>query len=175
MLRMQGYTVAVYIDHIIAIDQSFEEYLLTVLETINLFLKLGFVAHPDKSKFILAKIVEHAGFINDSEKIPTHLSDQKNQKIYEKLCVIPTKPKLTKRLLVLPQTLNQVHIQCGKRLACWWSICQAFYRKKITVKMLLTSYQLHRKWEQGKGTVPTSKCFIVKGRLIPFKQPLRLE
>ena len=91
-----------------------EHYLLTVLETINLFLKLVFVAHPDKSKFILAKIVERPGFINDSEKIATYLSDQKNQKIYEKLCVIPTKPKLTKRLLVLPQTLNQVHIMRKK-------------------------------------------------------------
>ena len=41
MLKMQGYTVAIYIDDIIAIDQSFEECLLTVVETINLFQKLG--------------------------------------------------------------------------------------------------------------------------------------
>ena len=53
MLRMQGYTVGTYIDDIIAIDQSFEECLLTVVETINLFQKLGFVIHPDKGKFIL--------------------------------------------------------------------------------------------------------------------------
>ena len=42
MLRMQGYTVAIYIDEIIAIDQSFEECLLTVAETINLFQKPEF-------------------------------------------------------------------------------------------------------------------------------------
>ena len=42
MLRMQGYTVAIYIDDIVVIDQSFEECLLTVVETINLFQKLGF-------------------------------------------------------------------------------------------------------------------------------------
>ena len=77
MLRMQGYTVAIYINDIIAIDQSFEECLLTVVETINLFQKLGFVIHPDKSKFILAKIVEYLGFITDSEKMITYLSDQK--------------------------------------------------------------------------------------------------
>ena len=52
--------------------------------------------HPDKSKFIPAKIVEYFGFIIDSEKIITYLSDQK-QKIYEKCCIIPTKPKLTIR------------------------------------------------------------------------------
>ena len=40
-LRMQGYTVAIYIDDIIAIDQSFEECFLTVVETINLSQKLG--------------------------------------------------------------------------------------------------------------------------------------
>ena len=97
MLRMQGYTVAIYIDDIIAIDQSFEECLLTVVETINLFQKLGFVIHSHKSKFIPAKIVEYPGFIIDPEKMITYLSDQKKQKNYEKCRIIPTKPKLTIR------------------------------------------------------------------------------
>ena len=97
ILRMQGYTVAIYIDDIVAIDQSFEECLLTVVETITLFQKLGFLIHPNKSKFIPAKIVEYLGFIIDSEKRITYLSDQKKQKIYEKCCIIPTKPKLTIR------------------------------------------------------------------------------
>ena len=77
MLRMQRYTVVIYTDDIIAIDQSFEECLLTVVKTINLFQKLGFLIHPDKSKFIPAKIVEYLGFITDSEKMMTYLSDQK--------------------------------------------------------------------------------------------------
>ena len=81
MLRMQRYTVAIYIDDIIAIDQSFEDRLLTVVETINLFQKLGFVIHPDKSKFIPAKIVKYLSFANDSEKLPTYLSDQKTKKL----------------------------------------------------------------------------------------------
>ena len=57
MLRMQRYTVAIYIKDITAVDQSFEECLLTVVERINLFQKMGTVIHPDKSKFIPAKIV----------------------------------------------------------------------------------------------------------------------
>ena len=97
MLRMQGYTVAIYIDYIIAIDQSFEECLLTVIETTNLLQKLGFVIHPHKSKFIPVKIVEYLGSFTDSEKMITYLSDQKKQKNYEKCCIIPTKPKLTIR------------------------------------------------------------------------------
>ena len=93
MLRKQGYTVAIYVDDIIAIDQSFEECHLTVAETINLFQKLGFVIHPDKSKFIPAKIVEYLGFIIDSEKMIAYLPDQNKQKS----CIIPMKPKLTTR------------------------------------------------------------------------------
>ena len=57
MLRMQGYTVVIYIDDTITKDQSFEECLLTVVETKYLFEKLVFVTHPDKSKFIQVKIL----------------------------------------------------------------------------------------------------------------------
>ena len=45
-------------------------------------------------------------------------------------------------------------------------------------EMLLKYYQLHGEWEQKKGTTPMSKglsSFVVKGTLIPFKQPLRRE
>ena len=80
MLRMQGYIVTIYIDNIIAVDQSFEDCLLSVVETISLFEKLGLVIHPDKSKFVPAKIVEYLGFIIDSEKITTCLSIRKNKK-----------------------------------------------------------------------------------------------
>ena len=76
--------------YIIAIDQSFKECLLNVIETINFFQKLGFVIHPDKSKFIPAKIVEYLGSIIDSEKMVTYLSDKKKEKNYEKCCIIPT-------------------------------------------------------------------------------------
>ena len=62
-----------------------------------MFQKLGFVIHPDKKKFIPAKIVEYLGFIIDSEKTITYLSDQKKPKRYEKCCIISMKPKLTIR------------------------------------------------------------------------------
>ena len=80
MQRTQEYALAIYIGDIIAIDQSFEECLLTVAETIKLFQKLGFVIHPDKSKFIPSKIVGYLSFIIDSEKMITYLSDQKKTK-----------------------------------------------------------------------------------------------
>ena len=70
---MQANTVAIYIDDIIAIDQSFEKCLLTVVETTNFFLKLGFVIHPNKSKFTPAKIVEYLGFVIDLGKMIAYL------------------------------------------------------------------------------------------------------
>ena len=65
---MQGYAVAIYIANIIAIDQGFEECLLTVVETINLFQTLDVAVHPDKNKFTPAKIMEYLGFATDSPK-----------------------------------------------------------------------------------------------------------
>ena len=64
-----------------------------MVEAINLFQKLGFVIHPDKSKLMPAKMVEYFGFTIDSEKKITYLSDQKKQKGYEKCSIIP-KPVL---------------------------------------------------------------------------------
>ena len=61
MLRMQRYTVGRYSNDIIAIGPCFEECVLAVVETINLFQKLGFVIHSDKSIIIPAKIVESLG------------------------------------------------------------------------------------------------------------------
>ena len=75
MLRMQGYAVAKYNNHVIATDKSFDTCLNTI-EGTYMFQKLDFTTDPAKSKYILAKIVEYPGFINDSEK-KWYLSDQK--------------------------------------------------------------------------------------------------
>ena len=77
---MQVYTVAIYINYIVAIDQSLEGCLLTVVKTINLFQELGFLLYSNKSKLIPAKKAQYLDFIIDSEKMVTYLSDQKKQK-----------------------------------------------------------------------------------------------
>ena len=84
---MQQYTVALYIDYIIVISQSFEECLLSVVETIILFQKPGNVIHPAKSKFIPAKIVEWFSIIIDSKKKKKNLSagSEKTKKLREML------------------------------------------------------------------------------------------
>ena len=87
ILKMQVYTVAIYIDDIISRDQSFEECLLTVVEIITLFQKLNFVIHPDKSKFTPANIVEYLGFIIGSEELCNlSIRSEKTKKRREILC-----------------------------------------------------------------------------------------
>ena len=91
---MQGHTVAIYIDDIISVDDTFESCLLSVIKTIKLFQSLGFVIHPEKSKFIPSKKVEYHGFVIDSERMVTYLSDHKKKKIYDKCHSISKKQNL---------------------------------------------------------------------------------
>ena len=89
LIRIQGHTVAIYIDDIISVYDTFESCLLTVIKTIKL--SLGFVIHPEKSKFIPSKKVEYLGFVIDSERMVTYLSDYKKKKIFDKCRSIPKK------------------------------------------------------------------------------------
>ena len=78
--RIQGHTVAIDIDDIVSVDDTFESCLLTVIKTIKLFQNLGFVIHSEKSKFIPSKNVEYLGFVVDSERMVTYLSDHKKKR-----------------------------------------------------------------------------------------------
>ena len=94
LFRIQEHTVATYIDDIISVDDTFESFLLTVIKTIKLFQSLGFVMHPEKSKFILSEKVECLGFAIDSERMVTYLFDHKKKKIYDKCQLISKKQDL---------------------------------------------------------------------------------
>ena len=69
LLRIQAHTVAIYIDDIISVDDTFEICFVTVIKTIKLFQSLGFVIYPAKNKFILSKKVEYLGFVIDSGRM----------------------------------------------------------------------------------------------------------
>ena len=84
----------IYINDIIAIDQSFDECHFNAVETINLFQKLSFLIHPDKCKFITAKAVEYLGFIAESEKMVTYLSDKKKTKNLSEILYSSNKTKI---------------------------------------------------------------------------------
>ena len=83
-----------------------------------------------------------------------------------------------KSLLVLPQTPNLVHPMWKKMNMLVVHLSGSLQKANQCQEMLLKYYQLHGEWEQKKGTTPMSKglsSFVVKGTLIPFKQPLRWE
>ena len=56
-----------------------------------------FVTHPEKSKFIPSKKVEYLGFVIDSRRMVTYLSDHKEKKIYDKCQSISKKQYLKVR------------------------------------------------------------------------------
>ena len=64
------------------------------MKAIKLFQSLEFVIHPEKSKFIPSKKVEYLGFVIDSERMVTYLSDHKKKKIYDKCQSISKKQDL---------------------------------------------------------------------------------
>ena len=83
-----------------------------------------------------------------------------------------------KSLIVLPQTPNLVHPMWKKMNILVVHLSGSLQKANQCHEMLLKYYQLHGEREQKKGTTPMSKglsSFVVKGTLIPFKQPLRWE
>ena len=94
LLKIQRHTVAIYIDDIISVDNPFESCLLTVIKTNKLYQSLGLVIHPERSKFIPSKKVEYLGFVIDSERMVTYLSDHKKKKTYDKCQSISKKQDL---------------------------------------------------------------------------------
>ena len=62
-----------------------------------MFQSLGFATHPEKSKFIPSKKVEYLGFVIDSRRMVTYLSDHKKEKIYDKCQSISKKQYLKVR------------------------------------------------------------------------------
>ena len=83
-----------------------------------------------------------------------------------------------KSLLVLPQTPNLVHPIWKKMRMLVVHLSGSLQKANHCQEMLLKSYQIREEWEQEKGATPMSKglsSFVVKGVMIPFKQPLRWE
>ena len=51
ILRLEGITIAIYIDDLIILGETYEECLTGSIKTIKIVLRLGFLIHPDKSIF----------------------------------------------------------------------------------------------------------------------------
>ena len=82
-LRIEGVIVAIYIDDIIVIGDTYEECLIGTIKTIKLFLKLGFIIHPEKSSLQPSQEITYLGFVFNSKEILVTLTSEKKGKNLE--------------------------------------------------------------------------------------------
>ena len=68
-LRCQGYTLVIYLDHMLIIADSYSECLSALCDTIKLLTDLGFAINVDKSNLTYSQRVEFLGFIFDSTNL----------------------------------------------------------------------------------------------------------
>ena len=81
-LRIKGVIVAIYID-IIFIGETYEECRIDNIKSIKLFLKLGFITHPEKSSLQPSQEITYLGFIFNSKEMLVKLTSEKREKILE--------------------------------------------------------------------------------------------
>ena len=60
---------------------SYEECLANVLDTVKMFLSLGFIFHPQKSVFTPTQKLVFWGFVLDSVQMKIYLTNEKNDKL----------------------------------------------------------------------------------------------
>ena len=79
-LRIEGVIVAIYIDDIIVIGDTYEECLIGTIKTIKLFLKLGFIIHPEKSSLQPSQEITYLEFVFNSKEMSVRLPVKKGKK-----------------------------------------------------------------------------------------------
>ena len=85
-LRKMGYVTAGYIDDTFLQGESYTECFQNVVDSVDLFQKLGFVIHPDKSVFKPTQTLTFLGFIIDSVNMTVKLTAEKAEKI-KQFCI----------------------------------------------------------------------------------------
>ena len=85
VLRLEGIVIAIYIDDLIILGETYEECLTGSIKTIKMLLRLGFLIHPDKSTFFATQKLTYLGFIFDSVNMLLSVTNDKKDKI-QKLC-----------------------------------------------------------------------------------------
>ena len=76
-LRTDGVIVAIYI---IIIWDTYQDYLIGTIKTIKLFLKLGFIIHPEKSFLQPSHKITYPGFVFNSKEMLVTLTSEKGKK-----------------------------------------------------------------------------------------------
>ena len=82
-LRIKGVIVVIYIDDIIVIGDSYKECLIGTVKSIKLFMKMGFIMHPEKSSLQPSQETTYLGLVLNSKKMLFTLTSEKRKKIIE--------------------------------------------------------------------------------------------
>jgi hypothetical protein len=80
-LRVDGHIIIVYIDDLLLIGHSYEKCISTIIDTLTLLEKLGFVIHPLKSIFVPVQNIVFLGFLINSRTMTICLTDEKKDKL----------------------------------------------------------------------------------------------
>ena len=80
-LRQKNRVISGYIDDVFVPGNSYEECLETLRRAILLFLKLGFILHPEKSVLVPSQSLIFLGFRLDSEAMTVSLTQEKKAKL----------------------------------------------------------------------------------------------
>ena len=83
-LRQHGIIIAIYIDDLFVTADTFDECAQSVAKTIRIFHTLGFIIHPDKSRFIPSQGISLLGLIINSVAMTVTLTPDKKESILSK-------------------------------------------------------------------------------------------
>ena len=78
-LRLDGHIIATYIDDLINVGLTFDEFVENVIASIRLLNSLGLIIQPDKSIFLRKREITFLGFNINSQKMEITLADTKKE------------------------------------------------------------------------------------------------
>jgi hypothetical protein len=80
-LRLNGHIIVVYIDDLLLVGHTYEKCVNTIIDTLTLLERLGFVIHPLKSIFTPVQELNFLGFLINSHKMTICLTEEKKAKL----------------------------------------------------------------------------------------------
>lgn len=94
VLRQLGHINSPYIDESYVQGGRYEECLANVLDTVKMFLSLGYILHPQKSVFTPTQKLVFWGFVLDSVQMKIYLTNEKTGKL-KSICATLIKAQKT--------------------------------------------------------------------------------
>ena len=73
---------SIYIDDIIVIGDTYKECLIGTIKIIKIFLKLGFIIHPEKISLQPSQEITYLGFVFSSKEMWVTLTNAKREKTF---------------------------------------------------------------------------------------------